>query len=110
MNSIRRGQIAQNIYSAQSCVKGSDCQTNPNLIGSLCAIAFPMEQNLIHAPIDAREKTTVSCGSAGNTCMYITGIPGRYKCACTERSRCLKGNIVGALRVSPECFTIQVRP
>jgi hypothetical protein len=55
-------QTSQNIYSAQSCVKGSDGKTEPNLKEKFRAIAFPVERSPIHTPIDAAEKTIVSCG------------------------------------------------
>jgi hypothetical protein len=34
----------ENSYSAQSCLKGSDCQNNPNIKGKSFASAFPLER------------------------------------------------------------------
>ncbi len=63
MNSIKRGQIAQNVYSAQSCLNYPDCQNKPNLKGGFCFNAFPVERSPIHALFGAPENTTVSCGN-----------------------------------------------
>jgi hypothetical protein len=53
MSSIKRGQIAQNLYSAQTCLKHPDYQTGPNLRWGDCANTFPLEQTPPRAPNDA---------------------------------------------------------
>jgi len=40
-------------------------------------------------------------------CPFLAGHPGAYRCTCTARHRCLKGNMVGALMISPACFTMR---
>lgn len=62
MNSIKRGLIAQKNYSAQSCVKGFDCQIEPVLDSRKCAYSLPMERSPNRARIRARENTIASDG------------------------------------------------
>jgi hypothetical protein len=83
MSSIRRGQLAQNVYSAQRCVKGSDCQTTPNLKGTFCTNGFPMEQSPIRAPIDAHENTTVSYGDVKRVAKFCVSNPTFVDCGTT---------------------------
>ncbi|MGB8219520.1 MAG: hypothetical protein WCE46_03965 [Methanoregula sp.] len=40
------------------------------------------------------------------TCSYVEGTIGHFRCACTSRSRCPKGRVIDAGRITPGCFTI----
>jgi hypothetical protein len=42
-------------------------------------------------------------------CPFLSGGVGAYRCTCLARHRCLKGNLVGALIISPACFSMKVR-
>lgn len=64
--SIKRGLIAQNVYSAKKLGNGSDCQTKPNLRGRYCANSFPVERSPIHTRIGGQEITAASCGTLSN--------------------------------------------
>lgn len=91
---------SQNIYSAQSCLNGSDCQTKPNLKGRVWANVFPMERSPIQTPIRARENTS---GSSGG-CRFIIGITGLYQCGCTDARQCHKNKAAAVLTLTPRCF------
>jgi hypothetical protein len=103
--SIKRGQTTQNKYSAQSCVKGSDCQTNPVLDSRNCAYSLPVERSPIHTRIGAQENTTVSYGG----CRFITGYMGAYSCSCTDARQCHKSNGSQVLTLTPRCFSYHDR-
>jgi len=93
-------KTSQNIYSAQSCVKDSDCQTNPNLRGRIFQITLPVERRSIHAPIGGQVNTTVSAGG----CRFITGSAGLYQCGCRDIRACHKNRGAAVLTITPRCF------
>lgn len=105
MMDIRGGQIAQNNYSAQSCVNGSDCQNKAELKTSKNGIEFPLEKRQDQAPFVGRELTTVSTETPGE-CRYLTGTPGHFRCTCKHTWQCPKFGLIACKRVDPLCFTI----
>jgi hypothetical protein len=62
ITSVSPSKTSQNVYSATSCVKTSDCQTKPNLKGGIITNTFPLERRPIHTPIGRGENTIVSRG------------------------------------------------
>ena len=103
--SIKRGQTSQNVYSANSFIKGSDCQTKPNLKGRLCANSLPMERSPIHARIRAQENPIISTGG----CRFITGQMGAYSCSGPNARQCHKSNGSQVLSLTPKCFSYHDR-
>jgi len=51
MNNIKRGQIAQNIYSAQSCNKGTESQTEHDMRGKKKETGFHWKTRAIRSPM-----------------------------------------------------------
>jgi len=98
--SIKRGQIAEKIYSAQRCVNGSDCQTEPELKGSLKRSAFPVEKSPNLAPLTLPEKTIISAGG----CRFIVGPVGKFQCGCRDPRQCHKNKDAAVLELTPRCF------
>jgi hypothetical protein len=52
MSNIKRGQIAQNIYSAQSCLKGSESQIEHYMRGKKKETGFHWKLATIRSPIE----------------------------------------------------------
>lgn len=103
--SIKRGLIAQNVYSTTKLFKRSDCQTKPILKGRYCANSFPMERSPIHTRIGAQENTIVSFGG----CRFITGHLGAYSCSGPNARQCHKSNGSQVLSLTPRCFSYHDR-
>jgi hypothetical protein len=107
ITSVLTSNTSQNVNSAQSCTKGSDCQTKPNLKSRYCANSLPMERSPIHTRIGAHENTIVSYGTGG--CRFITGQIGAYSCSGTNARQCHKSNGSQVLSLTPRCFLYRDR-
>ena len=105
ITSVLPSKTSENIYSAQSCLKASDYQTEPKLKGSLKSSALPLERASILAPFTRSENTIVSAGG----CRFIAGPPGAYQCGCRDPRQCHKDHNAAVCELTPRCFSYHDR-